>query len=56
MGGTCGIVRGCVFVSVGDGPVMLFFKRIMPHEFQCCTAFNCRCVFEPVGDGSDVLF
>ena len=22
---TCGIVRGCVFVSVGDGPVIMFF-------------------------------
>ena len=53
-GRTCSIVRGCVFVPVGDGPVILF-KRIIPHYFHCCTAFHFVCVFVPVGDGPNIL-
>ena len=34
LGTTCGIIRGCVFVSVGDGPVILFF--IQPPPAATC--------------------
>ena len=30
VGRTCGIIRGRVFVPMGDGPVMFFFERATP--------------------------
>ena len=57
MGRTCGLVRGCVFVPVGHGPLLFcFFILIILHYFHCCTTFHCGSVFVPVGDGPDILF
>ena len=68
---TCAVVRGCVFVSIGDCPVILLFiqsaagiwlypllyRPAMAYSRSTTTSFpSSRFVFVTVGDGPVVLF
>ena len=48
MGGTCVIVRGCVFVPVGDGPVILFSIKHINFSIKPSTLVSLLCCCFPV--------